>query len=104
MLEQPIDEATVVISDPPRRRFSVHVIWTLVARVLMTVTSVAAGIIVARWLGAEGVGQLLVINVAVATIVQLGSAGLPSANIYFIALDKNLYARTAVNSLIFALA
>jgi O-antigen/teichoic acid export membrane protein len=84
------------------RRFSVHVAWTLVARVLMTINSVAAGIIVARWLGAEGLGQLTVINVAVTTIVQLGSAGLPSANTYFIAQDKSRLAAASVNSLIFA--
>src|SRR5215213_2843918 len=86
MLEQPIDEASATATDAgsPRRRFSVHVAWTLSARVVMTINSVAAGVIVARWLKAEGVGQLAVINVAVATIVQLGSAGLPSANTYFI--------------------
>lgn len=85
------------------RRFSVHVAWTLATRVLMTINSVAAGIIVARWLGAEGLGQLAVINVAVAIVVQLGSAGLPSANTYFIAQDRSRYAAAAVNSLIFAL-
>lgn len=69
----------------------------------MTVNSVAAGIIVARWLGAEGFGQLAVINVAVSTIVQLASAGLPSANTYFIAQDRSRYAAAAVNSFGFAL-
>ena len=86
-----------------RRRFSVHVAWTLVSRVLMTINSVAAGIIVARWLGKEGYGQLAVINVAIATVVQLGGAGLPSANTYFIAQDRRNFASAAVNSLIFAL-
>src|SRR5436305_836991 len=103
MLEQPIDKASEAIADPPRRRFSVHVAWTLLARILMTVNSVAAGIIVARWLGAEGFGQLAVINVAVSTIVQLSSAGLPSANTYFIAQDKSRYAAAAINSFLFAL-
>jgi O-antigen/teichoic acid export membrane protein len=69
----------------------------------MTINSVGAGVIVARWLGAEGLGALAVINVAVATIVQLGSAGLPSANTYFIAQDKRRYlAPVALNSLLFA--
>ena len=80
-----------------------HVAWTLFARVLMTVNSVAAGIIVARWLGVEGLGQLAVLNVAVATVVQLGSAGLPSANTYFIAQDRRQLAPAAINSLVFAL-
>jgi len=83
--------------------FSRKVVWTLATRLLMIVNSVAAGVIVARWLGAQGVGELAVINVAVTTIVQLGSFGLPSSNTYFIAKD-NAHLRTAtVNSLLFAL-
>jgi O-antigen/teichoic acid export membrane protein len=109
-LNQQTEKATIIAEDSPRlcvsaspRRFSVHVAWTLLARILMTVNSVAAGIIVARWLGAEGFGQLAVINVAISTIVQLSSAGLPSANTYFIAQDKSRYAAAAINSFIFAL-
>jgi O-antigen/teichoic acid export membrane protein len=103
MLEQPVVEASETVAVSSRRRFSMHVAWTLVARILMTVNSVAAGIIVARWLGAERFWQLAVINVAVATIVQLSSAGLPSANTYFIAQDKRRLASAAINSLLFAL-
>jgi O-antigen/teichoic acid export membrane protein len=69
----------------------------------MIFNSVVAGIIVAWWLGAEGVGQLAVINVAVATIVQLGSFGLPSSNTYFIAQDQAHFRAAAINSLIVAL-
>lgn len=104
MLEQPIDKEPALIADSSRRRFSMHVAWTLAARVLMTINSVVAGVIVARWLGAEGLGQLAIINVAVATIIQLGSAGLPSANTYFIAQEKSRYVPATVNSFIFALA
>jgi O-antigen/teichoic acid export membrane protein len=86
-----------------RRRFSLHVMWTLSARLLMTANSVIAGVIVARWLGAEGLGALAVVNVAVATVVQLGSAGLASANTYFISRDRNHLAPAGINSLIFAL-
>ena len=103
MLEQPVDESAPASTVLSRRRFSAHVAWTLFARVLMTVNSIAAGIIVARWLGREGYGQLAVINVAVATIIQLGGAGLPSANTYFIAQDRKSFAPAAANSLIFAL-
>ena len=53
--------------------------------------------------GAEGVGALAVINVAVATIVQLGSFGLPSSNAYFISQDQAHFRSAAINSLIFAL-
>ena len=83
--------------------FSSKVAWTFATRVLMIFNSVVAGIIVARWLGADGVGQLAVINVAVATIVQLGSFGLPSSNTYFIAQDQAHFRSAAINSLIFAL-
>src|SRR5690349_1588966 len=68
----------------------------------MIVNSVAAGIIVAHWLGVEGVGNLAVINVAVTTIVQLGSFGLPSSNTYFIAQDRAHFRAATVNSFLFA--
>jgi len=84
-------------------RFSSQIAWTFATRLLMIFNSVVAGIIVARWLGADGVGQLAVINVAVATIVQLGSFGLPSSNTYFIAQDQAHFRAAAVNSLFFAL-
>jgi O-antigen/teichoic acid export membrane protein len=86
-----------------QRRFAVQIGWTLAVRLLMTANSVVAGIIVARWLGAEGLGQLGVINVSVAMIVQLGSFGLPSANTYFIAKDQSRLLPVALNSLLFAL-
>ena len=85
------------------RRFSKDVVWTLATRLLMIVNSVAAGIIVAHWLGAKGVGELAVINVVVTTIVQLGSFGLPSSNTYFIAQDRAHFRAATINSLIFAL-
>ena len=84
-------------------RFTTQVAWTFATRVVMIFNSVAAGIIVAHWLGAEGVGQLGVINVAVATLVQLGSFGLPSSNVYFIAQDQARLREAALNSLMFAL-
>src|SRR6185369_10563404 len=82
---------------------AVRIVWTFATRVLMIFNSVAAGIIVAHWLGAEGVGQLAVINVTIATIVQLGSFGLPSSNAYFIAQDQARFRAAAINSLLFAL-
>jgi O-antigen/teichoic acid export membrane protein len=83
--------------------FSRKVVWTLATRLLMIVNSVVAGVIVARWLGAQGVGELAVINVAVTTIVQLGSFGLPSSNTYFIAQDLKHFRAATINSLLFAL-
>src|ERR1051325_4678784 len=84
-------------------RFTSQVAWTFATRLLMIFNSVAAGIIIAHWLGADGVGALAVINVAVATIVQLGSFDLPSSNTYFIAQDRTHFRAAAINSLIFAL-
>ena len=92
-----------VPASPRASRFSTQVAWTLVTRVFMVGNSVVAGIIVARWLGAEGLGQLAVINVAVATVVQLASLGLPSANTYFIAQDNRRLRAVAINSFVFAL-
>src|SRR5829696_852481 len=77
--------------------FAAHIGWTFATRLLMIFNSVAAGIIVAWWLGAEGVGQLAVINVAVTTIVQLGSFGLPSSNTYFIAQDQSQFRIAALS-------
>ena len=84
-------------------RFSSQIAWTFATRLLMIFNSVVAGIIVAHWLGAEGVGQLAVVNVAVATIVQLGSFGLPSSSTYFISQDQARFRAAALNSLVFAL-
>lgn len=84
-------------------RLKTQVAWTFATRILMIVNSVAAGILVAHWLGAEGVGQLAVINVAIATVVQVCSFGLPSANTYFISQDQTQLRKAAINSLIFAL-
>src|SRR5687768_8482853 len=78
------------------------VAWTFATRVLMIVNSVVAGVIVAHWLGAKGVGELAVINVTIATLVQVCSFGLPSSNTYFIAQDPKQVRPAAVNSLIFA--
>ena len=74
-------------------QFSTHLVWTFAIRILMVGNSVVAGVIVARWLGAEGLGQLAVINVSVGTLVQFASLGLPSANTYFIAQDNSHFPR-----------
>jgi len=69
----------------------------------MLLSGVGASVIVAHMLGAEGLGALAVLNVTVAVALQLGSAGLPSANTYFIARDKSSVARVCANALVFAL-
>jgi O-antigen/teichoic acid export membrane protein len=111
------DEGSMIVDGVPRvpmsailqsdnlsfpRRFSVQVAGTLAVRLLMTLNSLIAGVIVARWLGAEGLGTLAVINVTVGTAVQAGST-LPSANTYFISRDSRRLAPAAINSLVYAL-
>jgi O-antigen/teichoic acid export membrane protein len=86
------------------RRFSTNVALTLGTRLLMLASGLGASIIVARWLGAEGVGTLAVLNVTVALVVQLACAGLPSANTYFISQDRSRLAPVWCNALLFGLA
>jgi len=69
----------------------------------MAANSVIAGILVARLLGPESFGVLIVLNVTVSTAIQLSSMGLPTANTYFTASDRALLAPAAVNGLLFAL-
>jgi O-antigen/teichoic acid export membrane protein len=89
---------------PAARGFPLQVAGTLAARVLMAANSLATGVVVARTLGAEGLGALAVLNVSVAYAVQIGSLGLPSANTYFIAQDRRRLAPAAANSLAFGVA
>jgi O-antigen/teichoic acid export membrane protein len=83
-------------------RFSRSVALTLAARVLMAANSVLSGVIVARWLGAEGLGALAALNVAVNTAMQISNLGVSTANTYFIAQDKTRAATAAANSALFA--
>lgn len=70
----------------------------------MAASSLVTGVIVARWLGAEGLGVLAVVNVAVAITLQLISLGLPSANTYLIAQDDVRFLRPVTTiSLAFAI-
>ena len=84
-------------------KFPLHIAGTFGVRLFMIANSVFAGIITARWLGVEGLGQLAVINVSVSTVVQLASLGLPSANTYFLAQDRRRFRTAATNSFVFAL-
>jgi O-antigen/teichoic acid export membrane protein len=85
------------------RRFTFNIVCTLGTRLLMIFNSVIAGVIVAHTLGVTGVGELAVINVSVATLVQLAAFGLPSANTFFISQDTRQFRSVALNSVIFAL-
>ena len=103
MIESQPPVTTALDNSPtgPSRRFSTNVALTLASRLLMLATGLGASIIVARWLGPDGLGTLSVLNVTVALAVQLGCAGLPSANTYFISKNPGLIGRAWINSLIF---
>jgi O-antigen/teichoic acid export membrane protein len=75
---------------------------TFGTRLLMLAGLVGSSIVVARWLGPEGLGTLAVLNVTVALALQIGSAGLPSANTYFIARDRQSLGPVWANSVVFA--
>ena len=75
---------------------------TFGTRLLMFVGVVGSSIVIARWLGPEGVGTLAVLNATVALALQIGSAGLPSANTYFIAKDRGSLGAVWANSVFFA--
>lgn len=83
--------------------FASGVALTFATRLLMLAGVIGASVIVARWLGPEGLGALAVVNATVALALQIGSAGLPSANTYFISRDRNRLAPVWANSIVFAL-
>lgn len=99
---QSIAAASVPVEAPPRL-FSTAIALTLVTRLLILAGTLGTSIIVGRWLGAGGLGALAVINVTVALAVQLGCAGLPSANTYFISQDRRNLGKIWSNSLFFAI-
>jgi O-antigen/teichoic acid export membrane protein len=93
-----LDDAPVVGS------FAAGIVLTFGARLLMLAGVLGSSIIVARWLGPAGVGTLAVLNVTVALALQIASAGLPSANTYFIARDRKYFDAAWANSIVFAIA
>ena len=95
------EEAT--LGGPGHRRLSVNVAFTLATRLLMLASSLGTSIVVARWLGAAGLGGLAVLNVTVALAVQIGCAGLPSANTFFISQDRTKGSEVWTNAMFFGL-
>ena len=86
-----------------RHPFSRDILWTLGARLLMVASSVGTGMIVARWLGADGLGTYAALSVASGTAIQIGGAGLTAANIYFISRDHEKLKPVFGNAVVFAL-
>lgn len=90
------------IESAKRQTFSSQVVWTLLARVLMAGASVGTSLVVARWLGAESLGQFAVLNVTAVIAVQAGCAGLPLASNYFVAQERTRALRVWANALLFS--
>ena len=84
--------------------FTSGVFLTFVTRVLAIGGSVGASVVVARWLGAGGLGELAVINATIAMSLQIASLGIPSANTYFVARDRSRMPAVWANTMLFALA
>jgi O-antigen/teichoic acid export membrane protein len=82
--------------------FTGGVALTFATRLLMLVGVIGSSVVVARWLGPQGFGALAVLNATIALTVQLGSAGLPSANTYFVARDRSRLGSVWANSVVFA--
>src|SRR5574341_115249 len=92
-----LDEAPVFGS------FVSGVALTFGTRLLMLAGVFGSGVVVARWLGAEGFGTYAVLNVITALALQIGSVGLPSANTYFIARDRSTVGPIWANAIVVAL-
>jgi len=101
MSENP--SASPPIAAAASRRFSTNVALTLGTRLIMLAAGLGAGIIAARKLGPIGFGFLAVLNVIVALAVQIGCAGLPSANTYFVSRDQRRLRRIGIMSVKFGL-
>jgi len=83
--------------------FTSGVVLTVATRLLMLAGTLGASIVVARRLGPDGFGTLAVLNATVALTLQIVSAGLPSANTYIIAKDRQSLAPVWANAILFAL-
>lgn len=83
--------------------FASGVALTVLTRLLMLFGTVGASVVVARWLGPEGLGSLAVLNTTIVLALAIGSLGLTSANTYFIAKDRRTLAPVWANAIVFAL-
>ena len=97
-----LETASLVSPVVSSRRFASRVGWTFATRLSMVAGGVGSSIVVARWLGARGLGQLSVVNITVGLALQIASLGLPSAMTYLVAKDRKQLAGAASSALLFA--
>jgi len=90
------------LNEKPTQPFSRQVSITFVARLVLVANSVLTGALLARWLGAEGVGIYAVVSLTVNTLVQSLGSGLASANVFFAKRKDSQRASILVNSIAFA--
>lgn len=86
-----------------RGSFSIHLAWTLTARLIVVASNLLGGVIVARWLGAESVGVLASISVMILLAMNIGGFGLSSAITLLVARDRETLKPVISNAVIFAL-
>jgi O-antigen/teichoic acid export membrane protein len=83
--------------------FASGIALTILTRLMMLLGTVGASVVVARWLGPEGLGSLAVLNTTIVLALAIGSLGLTSANTYFIARERRTLAPVWANAIVFAL-
>ncbi|MFC1806778.1 polysaccharide biosynthesis C-terminal domain-containing protein [Candidatus Omnitrophota bacterium] len=70
-------------------------------RAVIILISIATSAIIARYLGPSGKGVLALLVTINALAWQFGNIGLPSANVYFVAKNRELLSKIVANSLWF---
>src|SRR5437773_1770159 len=93
----------LITAETGAARFSRRVAWTIAAKVLIAASSLLSGIIVARCLGAGGVGVVSALAVVTMITINIGGLGLPSSTTFFVARDTQNARPAFVNAMIFAL-
>jgi O-antigen/teichoic acid export membrane protein len=96
------DQTLTAIEPEAYGSFVSGVALTFGTRLVMLVGMLGSSVVVARWSGPVGLGTLAVLNTTVMLALQIGSAGLPSANTYFIAKDRRSLGPVWANAVAFA--
>ena len=89
-------------AEPAYGSFISGVALTFTTRVLMLAGVFGSGVLAARWLSAARFGTYAVLNVTVALALQIGSAGLPSANTFFLSRERKNLGPIWANAILFA--
>ncbi len=92
-------EATLTPPGSEPRRLRSDVFLMFGSKVVVTLMSIAASVVVARALGPSGRGVLAVALALTATLVQFGTFGFATANPYFAAKDPHRRAHVVANTI-----